>query len=137
MPKNIFLLTDGDINDKKETLNIIEKNSKEFFVFSIGIGKEFDKDLIKNAGILGKGNYDFCSDIKDLNEIIVKEIRNTSKPFISHFEMKSNLDEKNLFKIKNEVNILRENQIFNIKYIIENKEHLDKNIKINKNKFEL
>ena len=66
LPKNIFLLTDGDINDKKETLNIIEKNSKEFFVFSIGIWKEFDKDLIKNAGILGKGNYDFCSDIKDL-----------------------------------------------------------------------
>lgn len=36
-----------------------------------------------------------------------------------------------MFKIKNEVNILRENQIFNIKYIVENKEHLDKNIKIN------
>ena len=88
LPKNIFLLTDGDINDKKETLNIIEKkNSNEFFVFSIGIGKEFDKDLIKSAGILGKGSYDFCSDIKDLNEIILKEIRNTSKPFISHFEM--------------------------------------------------
>ena len=36
-----------------------------------------------------------------------------------------------MFKIKNEVNIFRENQIFNIKYIVENKEHLDKNIKIN------
>ena len=78
LPKNIFLLTDGKIGDNKSTLNIIEENSNDFFVYSIGIGKYFDEDLIKNAGTLGKGNYDFCYDIKDLNEIIVKEIKNCS-----------------------------------------------------------
>ena len=66
LPKNLFLLTDGDINNRKDTLNIIEENSNEFFVFSVGIGNYFDKDLIQNAGILGKGNYNFCSDIKDI-----------------------------------------------------------------------
>ena len=128
LPKNIFLLTDGDINNRKDTLNIIEENSNEFFVFAIGIGNYFDKDLIQNAGILGKGNYNFCSDIKDLNRVIVNEIKKLSKSFIHDFELKSNLDENNIYKINDKISIIKENKIINIKYILENKEEKIKNI---------
>ena len=131
LPKNIFLLTDGEVLDKKNTLDIIEENSDDFFVYSIGIGDEFDKDLIKNAGVLGKGNYNFCADIKDLKEIIVNEIKNCSKPSKHDFEFKTNLDENNLYKMNNKINVLRENQIVNIKYIVENKGEIEKNIKLN------
>ena len=72
LSKNIFLLTDGGISNTKETLNIIEKNRREFFVFAIGIVDYFDEDLIKNAGIIGKGNYNFYKDIKDLNKVVIK-----------------------------------------------------------------
>ena len=71
LPRNIFLLTDGDIDNKKDTLAIIEKNSDNYSIYSIGIGKYFDKDLIKNAGIIGKGNYNFCKNLDNLNYIIV------------------------------------------------------------------
>ena len=54
LPRNIFLLTDGEIDSKYYTLNLIEKNSNEFSVFSFGIGNDFDEDLIKNAGVLIK-----------------------------------------------------------------------------------
>ena len=136
LPKNIFLLTDGEIDDKKKTLSIIEENSDEFFVYSIGIGSYFDKDLIKNAGILGKGNYEFCSDIKELNEIIVKEIKNSTNPFYSDFEFSSNLDDKNLYQLKEKISILKENQMINIKYITQDKKEkdeieTDKKIKLN------
>ena len=74
LPKNIFLLTDGDTWDKEEALLLIEKNSSQFTVYSIGMGNNFDEDLIKNAGILGKGNYNFCKNLDDLNSIIASEI---------------------------------------------------------------
>ena len=90
LPKNIFLLTDGEIDNKTKTLDIIEEHNQEFFVYAIGFGAYFDKDLIKNAGTLGKGNYDFCTDIKDLNEIIVNEIKNASKSFYFDFEFNIN-----------------------------------------------
>ena len=70
LPKNIFLLTDGEIDDKRETLELIEKNSSKFSIFSIGIGNSFDKDLIKNAGIIGKGGFNFCYNLEELNSII-------------------------------------------------------------------
>ena len=132
LPKNIFLLTDGEIDDKDKTLRIIEENSNEFFIYSIGIGKDFDKDLIKNAGNLGKGNYDFCSDIKNLNQIIVKNIKNSSKKYSYDFEFNTDLDQKNnLFKLKEKKLVLRNNKIINIKNIIEDNKEKNEKIKLN------
>ena len=68
---------------------IIEKNSDIYSIYLISIGKYFDKDLIKNTGIIGKGNYNFCKDIKELNEIIAIEISNVSCPYISYFSIKT------------------------------------------------
>ena len=66
LPRNIFLLTDGEVNDKDGVLNLIENNNSKYRIFSIGIGNDFDEDLIKNAGIIGRGNYNFCPDLNKL-----------------------------------------------------------------------
>ena len=134
LPKNIFLLTDGEVENKKETLQIIEENNNQFFVYAIGIGSNFDEDLVKNAGVLGKGNFDFCSDVKYLNKIIVKEIKNSSYPFSYDFVLNSSLDEKNLYKLENNIHIIKQNHYVNNKYIIEGKkDEITKNEKIKLN----
>ena len=33
LPKNIFLLTDGEIDDKEKTLALIEKNNSKFIIY--------------------------------------------------------------------------------------------------------
>ena len=117
LPKNIFLLTDGEINSKEETLNLIEKNSNEFSVFSFGIGNEFDEDLIKNAGVLGKGNYSFCRNINGLNQVIISNLNNICVSYIHDFKINSSLDENNLYKINNATKIIKENKIYFYGYI--------------------
>jgi hypothetical protein len=133
LPKNIFLLTDGEIENKKETLELIEKYSSEFSIFSIGIGNSFDKDLIKNSGIIGKGGFNFCPNLEGLNSIIINEIDKCVSSYISNFNMKSSLDEKHLYKTFNIPEIVRNNQIINLGYIIED----DSNKKDNKIKIDL
>ena len=118
LPKNIFLLTDGEIDDKDKTLKLIEKNSNRFTVFSIGIGHGFDKDLIKNAGILGKGNYNFCEELDGLNTIIANEINKALSPYISKLEINTSLDEGNIIQNNNNIpNIIREDEIINLNYV--------------------
>ena len=128
LPKNIFLLTDGEILDKDKTLEIIEKNSTKFSVFSIGIGNAFDKDLIKNAGILGKGSYNFCYNINELNKTITNEISKAISPFISKLSIKTSLDKNNIINNNDEhiPNIIREDEIINLNYITNKKEKDDK-----------
>ena len=131
LPKNIFLLTDGEIDDKKDTLSIIEKNNNKFSIYSIGIGNDFDEDLIKNAGIIGKGNYNFCKDINGLNQIIASEISIATSPFISNFNIKTSFDETNLYKINNNLKSLKINQTQNFSFIINNENEEDSKNKDN------
>ena len=117
LPRNIFLLTDGEIDSKYYTLNLIEKNSNEFSVFSFGIGNDFDEDLIKNAGVLGKGNYSFCRDINELNQVIVSNLNNICVPFFHDLKISSFLDENNLYKLNDATTIIKENRIYHFGYL--------------------
>ena len=130
LPRNIFLLTDGEIENKSNTLDLIDQNSSKYFIYSIGIGNYFDEDLIKNAGIIGKGGYNFCREIEGINKIIVKEINRAISPFCSNIKIKSSLDIENLIKNPSIPNILRDNEIINLNYIINNKENNNKKINI-------
>ena len=128
LPRNIFLLTDGEINDKEKTSNLIDKHSSKYFIYSIGIGNSFDKDLIKNAGNIGKGGYNFCKDLKNINSVIVKEINESISTFSSNITIKTSLDDNNL--VNNSIpNIMRDNQHINLNYIINNIE-INNKIKI-------
>ena len=130
LPINIFLLTDGEIENKDDTLKLIEQHSNEFSIYSIGIGEYFDSDLIKNAGILGKGNYNFCPDIKKLKKVVATEIKNSSIPFYSDLELETPLEEKCLYKIKDNPLILKNNKYYNFLYINENNGDVIDNSKI-------
>ena len=49
LSKNIFLLTDGYVDDRETCVNLIATNVSKFRVHSLGIGKSFDKILLKDA----------------------------------------------------------------------------------------
>ena len=67
LSKNILILTDGQVNNREECVDLITKNSNKFRVHAIGIGSGFDKILIERSGKLGKGSSSFVRNIK--NEI--------------------------------------------------------------------
>ena len=137
LPRNIFLLTDGDIENKKDTLSLIEKYSDKYSIYSIGIGNSFDKDLIKNAGIIGKGNYNFCYNIEGLNEVIATEVSNASSPYISNFNLISPFDNNNKYKLNLNDIIIKKNKIINYSYILEKKEKEENTINENKINIEI
>ena len=125
LPRNIFLLTDGAIEDKKKTITLIENNNSKFKIYSIGIGNSFDEDLIKNAGIIGKGNYNFCRNLENLNSLIASEINASTSPYINNIKINTNLEDKNIIKTKDIPNVLRNNEIIKLNYIT-NKKNIDK-----------
>ena len=118
LPRNIFLLTDGEIEDKEKTLALIENNNLKFTLYSIGIGNDFDEDLIKNAGIIGKGNYNFCKNLDNLNSIIASEINKATSSYVTNVKINTNINDKNTIKNNSLPNILRDNAIINLYYII-------------------
>ena len=131
LPRNIFLLTDGEIDNKKDTLNLIEKYSNDYSVYSFGMGNSFDEDLIKNAGIVGKGSYSFCKQIDGLNKIIASTLNTICVPHINDFKLDSSLDKLNLCETIEIPKVIIENRLYRLNYIIKEKlENKKINIKL-------
>ena len=76
LPRNIFLLTDGEVDDKQKTLDLISQHNNKFRIHALGIGNDFDKQLIENSGRLGKGSYNFVKDINNINDVVIKTLNN-------------------------------------------------------------
>ena len=128
--RKIFLLTDGKIEDRDVTLELIKNNNSKFNIFAIGVGKNFDEYLIKTAGYYGKGSYNYCRDMNELNSIISREINNANNSWVSDFKIICNLDNENIIK-KTEINqMIKNDDIINCKYIIPRKKVDKINIEI-------
>ena len=76
MKKNIILLTDGELFDKEEVINLIGANSSKFNFNSIGIG-ECDKDLIDRTALMGNGYSYYISELAQLNSVVISLLGKT------------------------------------------------------------
>ena len=132
LPKAIFILTDGAIANKKKTLELIKNNNNKYSIYSIGFGKEFDKDLIKKAGMMGKGNSYFCSDVKNLTLIISKSINDfitschNNLNNIQNFKLTSSLPDKDILLSDDIPKLIDEDTKICINYLINDKSQYNK-----------
>ena len=131
-PKAIFILTDGAISNKEKTLELIKKNNNKYSIYSIGLGKEFDKDLIKKAGMMGKGNSYFCSDVKNLTLITSKSINDfitschNNLNNIQNFKLTSSLPDKDILLSDDIPKLIDEDTKICINYLIKDKSQYNK-----------
>lgn len=61
-PRQIFLLTDGGVEDTPLVIETVKTNTKYCRVHSIGIGNGASSDLIQGCALHGKGRYAMISD---------------------------------------------------------------------------
>ena len=86
MKKYIIILTDGEIDDKEKVLNLIQANSYEFTLNTIGI-MYCDKDLIERAALVGGGFSFYISDLDKLNSVVISLFEKTQNPFEINFKV--------------------------------------------------
>jgi hypothetical protein len=82
LSKNLLILTDGEVDNSEECLNLISNNNEQFKIHSIGIGDSFDEYLIKKAGVYGKGSFNFVTNINDINSVIIQNLNKCLKPYL-------------------------------------------------------
>ena len=138
--KHLFILTDGEVELRDETLDYIIKNQKDFIIHSLGYGDDFDKNFIQTIGSLPECTYDFVSDINEINAKIILILELCSQIPIKNLNIDSNI--KSNISYSN----IDNNRLLNYGFITNTKENeinlkfkfdiADKNeeIKINFNK---
>jgi hypothetical protein len=114
-------------------LELISNNSEKFKVHSIGIGNDFDKNLIEKSGIQGKGSYHFVHNIEEINSVIIQCLNQCLKPYIIDSKFKLSNEEVQYEFIPKDV--FYQDEILTYSFMKKGK-HNDENIKINFNSTE-
>ena len=96
-------------------MNLIEKNTSRYQVYSYGIGNDFDQDFIRTAGEVGYGSYKFINNIDNLSTIINEQLKKCMR--IYYDQVKFNVENNNNNELiydfyRNE--FILENQLVNI-----------------------
>ena len=129
LSKNIFLLTDGQVHDREDCINIITTNSSKFRIHALGIGNSFDKILIEKCGKLGKGTSSFIENIEKINSVIINILNKCLRPYIIDikFEIENYKDEllSKIISCNPINNYTYQNEIMNYSFILPNYKVLD------------
>ena len=122
LSKNIILLTDGEVDDKNRCFNLIKENCHMFKVHSIGIGNDFDEELIKSCGIYGKGSFNFVKNLDNINSVVIKILKKCIMPYLYDikFTLLNNNKNKdhNIIFSKNE-DFVYQDEIINYSFILD------------------
>ena len=122
LARNLFILTDGEVNNSEECLGLIKTHSDKFKVHAIGIGSSFDKQLIQNAGIQGRGTYHFVTNVSDVNSIIIESLSKCLRNYI--LDAKLSLNEiKPEYEFIPKMNFIYPDEILNYYFILKGKDH--------------
>lgn len=83
--RRIFILTDGNVDNKLQVVNSIEdmcKKNDNVKVFTFGIGSGCDKDLVQRCSDVGNGFYSIVEDgePKELKIKVVRALWSASEP---------------------------------------------------------
>ena len=133
LSKNIFLLTDGQVHDREQCINLITTNSSKFRIHALGIGTDFDKILIERCGKLGKGTSSFVEDVKKINSVVINTLNKCLRSYITDIKFEfENYKEEFLNKIigVNPINnFTYQNEVMNYSFILPNNKELS-NLKV-------
>ena len=129
LSKNIFLLTDGQINDRDECIKLITANSNKFRIHALGIGKNFDKVLIERCGKLGKGSSVFVEDANEIIYAVINELNIGLRNYLidveyNFFDYKENI-ENSVIITKPINNFAYQDEIINFSFILDNENKID------------
>ena len=94
LPWNVFILTDGEIDDPKSTCQYISQFSHDTWIHTFGFGSGVDWYLVKEMAKQGKGTYAILEDTSSLNvnTNVIKALKHSTVPAFTNLKADWNMD---------------------------------------------
>ncbi|XP_077334259.1 von Willebrand factor A domain-containing protein 5A-like [Lithobates pipiens] len=79
-PRQIFVLTDGEVRNTKQVIKEVQKNAENHRCFTFGIGEGASTSLIKGMARAGNGIYDFIIGKDRIQPKVLRALRYSLQP---------------------------------------------------------
>jgi len=90
--RQIFLLTDGQVSNEKEVMNLVAKHAKTARVFTLGIGDSVSHHLVEGVARNGNGTSFFAIEGERIEKKVLKQLKDATQPALSKVEVNWSLN---------------------------------------------
>jgi hypothetical protein len=81
--RQIFVLTDGEVSNATQVIELVKKNNQHGRIFALGLGASASRHLVKGIARAGGGTASFATDGEDLRPKVMSQLKNALQPAIS------------------------------------------------------
>ncbi|XP_048586211.1 von Willebrand factor A domain-containing protein 5A [Nematostella vectensis] len=83
-PRQLFLLTDGEVGNTAQVISLVAENASTARVFSFGIGDGASTELIKGVARAGHGSAEFVRGQDKLQVKVIKTLKRALQPALTN-----------------------------------------------------
>lgn len=98
-PRQVFVLTDGQVSNTEEVINLVQRNSDSSRVFSLGIGSGVSHHLVEGMARAGKGTCEYVVDGQPMESTIIKQLKNAVQPSLQNVRVDWGVEENSSLSI--------------------------------------
>eukprot|EP01114_Cavostelium_apophysatum_P014046 TRINITY_DN3539_c0_g1_i1.p1 TRINITY_DN3539_c0_g1~~TRINITY_DN3539_c0_g1_i1.p1 ORF type:complete len:886 (+),score=216.32 TRINITY_DN3539_c0_g1_i1:162-2819(+) len=80
VPRQVFLLTDGEVSNTQECIFCVRKNAQTTRVFTFGIGAGASKELVRGIAEAGEGDYEIVIEGESMNHKVIRQLKSALQP---------------------------------------------------------
>ncbi|EGG14768.1 Mast cell surface antigen-1 [Cavenderia fasciculata] len=86
-PRQLFILTDGEISQRDEMIDYVGKESNTTRIFTLGIGGGVDKELVVGLSKACMGYYGFIKENKDMETEVMRLLSIAMEPTVANVKV--------------------------------------------------
>merc|ERR1711892_329142 len=81
-PRQVFVITDGQVSNSDQCIQLVEEHSQHNRVFTLGIGASADRHLVKGMARVGKGVPSFTTYGENIAGKVLKQLKQSLQPCV-------------------------------------------------------
>jgi len=82
-PNAIFIMSDGEVSNKKDILNLVMQHKEKNRIFALGISDEADMELIHGLGTITGGDSQCVINIDEIPNQVINQLEKSLSPRLS------------------------------------------------------
>merc|ERR1719348_542104 len=88
LSRQVFVLTDGQVSNSQQCIDLVRSHAHNNRVFTLGIGSSADRHLVKGMARAGQGNSMFTSQGEQITPKIMQQLKHALQPCIADVKVK-------------------------------------------------
>lgn len=85
--RQIFIITDGEVNNVEQVFELVSNNSNDNRCFTIGLGRFCDAGLVEGLARLSSGKSDFVNENDSISEKVIPQLKASFYPSFINIEV--------------------------------------------------